>query len=105
MIMKTRKQGSKKTRRALLYYSCFPVFLFSCFQLLQAQPVERITGSPYLASKKPDTLFVMDDSKLSADERVAVQSLQGLLAQYKPKIYRVSDDASLLWLQELQSRY
>ncbi|MDB5282882.1 MAG: GxGYxY sequence motif-containing protein [Bacteroidota bacterium] len=84
----------------------FIVILFILGSLsAHSQYVDRIAGSPYPASRKPDTLFIVDDAKLSEDQQVVVQSLQGLLAQYRPKIYRVSDEGSLMWLSELHSRY
>ena len=77
------------------------------FQLFVAhtQSIDRIENSPYPASRKPDTLFTIDDQKLTAPQQFVIQSLQGLLAQYKPKIYRISDAGSLMWLSELHSRY
>ena len=70
-----------------------------------AQYIDRLQGSPYPSSRRPDTLFIVDDLKLSAPQQFVVQSLQGLLAQYRPKIYRISDAGSLMWLSELHSRY
>src|ERR1700678_3885314 len=80
--------------------------LFSSFICnAQYKYIDRIEGSPYPASRRPDTLFIMDDEKLSAPQRFVVQSLQGRVAQNKPRIYRVSDAGSLMWLSELHSRY
>src|ERR1019366_309705 len=70
-----------------------------------AQYIDRIAGSPYPSSRKPDTLFIIDNAKLSVPQQLVVQSLQGLLARYKPRIYRFSDEGSLMWLSELHSRY
>lgn len=70
-----------------------------------AQYIDRIENSPYPSSRRPDTLFVVDDLKLSPAQQFVVQSLQGILAQYRPKIYRISDEGSLMWLSELHSRY
>lgn len=50
-------------------------------------------------------MYIIDDLKLSPQQQFVIQSLQGILAQYKPKIYRVSDEGSLMWLSELHSRY
>ncbi len=71
----------------------------------RAQYIDRVENSPYPSSRRPDTLFVVDDLKLSASQQFVVQSLQGILAQYKPRIYRISDEGSLMWLSELHSRY
>ena len=81
-----------------------PLILLLCF-VSQAQYIDRIENSPYPSSRRPDTLYVVDDLKLSPPQQFVVQSLQGILAQYRPKIYRVSDEGSLMWLSELHSRY
>ena len=83
-----------------------PVFILGLsFCFTQAQYIDRIENSPYPSSRKPDTLFTIDDQRLSAPQQFAIQSLQGVLAQYRPKIYRISDAGSLMWLSELHSRY
>ena len=83
---------------------CILLTVFSSF-ICSAQYIDRIAGSPYPSSRRPDILFIMDDQKLSAPQQFVIQSLQGLLAQYRPRIYRVSDEGSLMWLSELHSRY
>jgi len=70
-----------------------------------AQYIDRLEGSPYPSSRRPDTLFTIDDTRLSPSQQFVIQSVQGLLAQYRPKIYRISDAGSLMWLSELHSRY
>ena len=82
----------------------FVSVLFSFFAG-HAQYIDRIENSPYPGSRKADTLFVIDDTKLTPQQQFVVQSLQGLLAIYKPKIYRVSDEGSLMWISELTGRY
>ena len=80
--------------------------LFILFALSSsAQHIDRIAGSPYPSSRKPDTLFLIDDTKLSVPQQIVIQSLQGILARHRPKIYRFSDEGSLMWLSELHSRY
>lgn len=67
----------------------------------------RISGSPYPLAVKPDTLFVVDLGYLTNDEILAVESLQGVLAQTKPRIY-VTDgpyDSYTTWLKDLQDHY
>ena len=91
------------------YVSPAKVFFILCLVcsslFSNAQYIDRLEGSPYPSSRRPDTLFVIDDLKLTAPQQFVVQSLQGLLAQYRPKIYRISDAGSLMWLSELHSRY
>ena len=91
------------------YMSSLRTFFLFCLLCLPlfgvAQYIDRLEGSPYPSSRRPDTLFVVDDLRLSAQQQFVVQSLQGLLAQYRPKIYRISDAGSLMWLSELHSRY
>jgi hypothetical protein len=83
------------------------LFLFLALSVLipKAQNIDRISNSPYPSSRRPDTLFIIDDQRLTAPQQFVVQSLQGILAQYRPKIYRISDAGSLMWLSELHSRY
>ncbi len=58
-------------------------------------------------SKQPDTLFVVDESSLSYAEILTVESLQGVLAQTKPRIYMISgtNDAYSAWLSDLERNY
>ena len=84
------------------------IYTFLIFFLVltgHAQYIDRVENSPYPSSRRPDTLFIVDDLKLTAPQQFVIQSLQGILAQYKPKIYRISDEGSLMWLSELHSRY
>lgn len=65
----------------------------------------RITGSPYPVSQKPDTLFIVEDSNFSDSQLLTVQSLMGILAQSKPRIYRSHGTGSSLWLNDLMKDY
>ncbi|MHB1685856.1 MAG: GxGYxYP domain-containing protein [Ignavibacteriaceae bacterium] len=68
----------------------------------------RISGSPYpISPQKPDTLFVIDESKFTDSQVLTIQSLQGLLAQSKPRIYCIqnSNDSYSIWLNDLQKSY
>ncbi|MDR3628223.1 MAG: GxGYxYP family putative glycoside hydrolase [Ignavibacteriaceae bacterium] len=65
----------------------------------------RLQGSPYPVSQKPDTLFVINDNNFSDTELLTIQTLQGILAQTKPRIYRVRGDGYPLWLNDLKSYY
>ncbi len=68
---------------------------------------QRLAGSPYPISQKPDTLFVVDESKLSYTQTLTVESLQGVLAQSKPRIYVIngSSDSYENWLADLVNKY
>lgn len=67
----------------------------------------RISGSPYPMSARPDTLFVMDESSMDYAQILTVESLQGLLAQTKPRIYMISgtNDGYTLALNYLEENY
>jgi hypothetical protein len=65
----------------------------------------RLQGSPYPVSQKPDTVFVIDDNNFSDTELLTIQTLQGVLAQTKPRIYRVRGDGYPLWLSDLKNYY
>ncbi|MDA3853664.1 MAG: GxGYxYP family putative glycoside hydrolase, partial [Bacteroidales bacterium] len=64
-------------------------FLFCILHLtISAQvSIERIDNSPYPFSTVPDSLFLTSES-YSYSEMLALQSLQGVLAQTKPAILR-----------------
>ncbi|MBI9071107.1 MAG: T9SS type A sorting domain-containing protein [Melioribacteraceae bacterium] len=76
----------------------FTEFLFS-------QSISRIPGSPYPVSEKPDTLFKVYDKHLSKSELLTVGTLQGILAQTKPKIFRISSNEYEMWLDDLENNY
>lgn len=65
----------------------------------------RITGSPYPKSSKPDTLYIIEDKYFGNDELIIIQSLQGILAQTKPMIYRVGAGSYPKWLNDLIQNY
>ncbi len=66
----------------------------------------RLAGSPYPASHKPDTLFWVDESSMSATQVLTIESLQGILAQTKPRIYVTNgSDSYLTWLTDMQKNY
>jgi len=60
-----------------------------CFLLtsLFAANIKRIAGSPYPFSTKPDRLYVTSEN-FNYSQKIAVQSLQGILAKTKPEILR-----------------
>jgi len=67
----------------------------------------RIAGSPYPMSARPDTLFIADESQLSYTQTITIESLQGILAQTKPRIYMINGtgDDYYVWLKDLGANY
>ncbi len=72
-----------------------------------ANQPSRISGSPYPVSRKPDTLFVVDESTLTYTQILTVESLQGILAQSRPEIYVINGntDSYAIWLSDLVNTY
>jgi len=69
-------------------FSLFSIML--CFFLsgITAQStIKRIAGSPYPYSTSPDMLYITSET-YSYSERIALQSLQGIIAKTKPEILR-----------------
>ncbi|MDP4197614.1 MAG: GxGYxYP family putative glycoside hydrolase [Bacteroidota bacterium] len=62
-------------------------------------------GSPYPASQRPDTLYRVTDANFSNSQLLTVGTLQGLLAQKKPKIYRSANPTYNIWLDDLKQNY
>lgn len=64
--------------------------LLCCFLsgLTAQSSIKRIPGSPYPYSTPPDLLYVTSESAYSYSEKIALQSLQGVIAQNKPEILR-----------------
>ncbi|MHB2149609.1 GxGYxYP domain-containing protein [Calditrichota bacterium LG25] len=69
-----------------------------------AQP-ERLALSPYPASNRPDKLFIINDRNFSPAQLLTIETLQGVLAQTKPKIYRLANDGDAQWLEDLKNNY
>ena len=67
----------------------------------------RIDNSPYPLSQKPDTLFIVNESNFSDTEVLTIKSLQGILAQSKPRIYCIksSGDSYSAFLSDLKNHY
>ncbi len=78
-------------------------FLFLSFKLC-AQEIERINGSPFPYSSKPDTIYVVYDQNFLNDEVLIIQSLQGILSKTKPSIYRDVGTGSSVWLNNIVDR-
>ena len=96
-------QGSNMQRH--LFSFILALFLTGITTGLYSQQIDRVEGSPYPYSKQPDTLYVVDDTKLDSNQQFVLQSLQGLLARKRPRIYRINNEGSLMWLSEMHSRY
>jgi hypothetical protein len=70
-----------------------------------AQKADRISGSHYPVSVKPDTLYVVTDTNYTESQLLTIQTLQGILAQIKPRIYRISSSAYNVWLNDFKYNY
>lgn len=68
------------------------LFLFLFFSLsfvtIAQQTIQRVEGSPYPYSSAPDKLYLTSETAYSYSQKIAVQSLQGILAKTKPEILR-----------------
>jgi len=105
--------------KLLLFLFIFPIVLcFSCANKsnpasaggnnnIILTPPTRISGSPYPVSQRPDTLFIINESNFTATQLLTIKSLQGILAQTKPRIYCIlnSGDSYSIWLTDLQKNY
>ena len=65
----------------------------------------RISNSPYPVSQTPDKLFVINDANFSVSQRITIGTLQGILAQTEPQIYRVATEGYLTWVNDLKDNY
>ncbi|MAQ32353.1 MAG: hypothetical protein CMD26_06485 [Flavobacteriales bacterium] len=84
----------------------FFLFFLTCFNFAFAQEnISRILNSPFPTSQKPDTLYVIYDQNFSENEILAIQSLQGILSQEKPLIYRDVGTGSSIWINDLIENY
>jgi len=64
--------------------------LLCCFLsgITAQSSIKRIPGSPYPYSTPPDLLYLTSETSYSYSEKIALQSLQGVIAQTKPEILR-----------------
>ncbi len=67
--------------------------------------VQHLPGSPYPASKIPDTLFVVDEAQFTPDQLLVIETLQGVLAQKQPAIYRRIAGGYARWLSDLEKNF
>lgn len=68
----------------------------------------RLAGSPYPVSVKPDTLYVVYSDAFTDEQLLTIGSLQGILAQKKPRIYVLDgtgDSNYKIWLEDLAANY
>jgi len=69
-------------------------------------PPTRVTGSPFPVSQKPDTLYVVDEASFTSAQLITIHTLQGILAQSKPRIYTINGSNYYnVWLADLQKNY
>ncbi len=87
--------------KQLIFFTFYFVGLYSIAQ----SPLNRVEGSPYPSSSQPDTLYVFNDELFSHEELLLLQSIQGLCAKTKPKIYRDKGSGSSIWIQDLADNY
>lgn len=87
---------------------CLPVLTVLALlgaSLSWAQPSPaRLPGSPYPATRMPDTLYAVSDGSWPEGQRLALGTLQGLLARAKPRIYRIPNSWYARWLDDLAGR-
>jgi hypothetical protein len=82
------------------------IFLFLLFYVsVYAQTAPRLDGSPYPVSTKPDTLYVVTDSRYTESQIVTIETLQGVLAQKKPRIYRNPSSIYSVYLNDFKTNY
>ena len=80
----------------------FYIFFLICLHFSFAQEnINRILNSPFPVSQQPDTLYVIYDQNFSENEILSIQSLQGILSQEKPLIYRDVGTGSSIWINDL----
>jgi len=65
----------------------FSLILFFALNLSAQPTIQRVIGSPYPASNAPDKLYLTSEN-YSYSQKIALQSLQGILAKTKPEILR-----------------
>ncbi len=101
-----------KTFATFIFMSSFFLILLSCKDNVNKTDEEkiptvphRIGNSPYPVSQTPDKLFVLNDGNFSTSQRITIETLQGILAQTEPQIYRVATEGYLRWLNDLQNHY
>ncbi|MEC9303865.1 MAG: T9SS type A sorting domain-containing protein [Bacteroidota bacterium] len=82
------------------------LFVFSFANTSYTQEtIERVKDSPFPFSSTPDTLFVIYEDNFSDEEILIIQTLQGILAKEKPKIFRDVGTGSTFWLNDLEENH
>lgn len=71
------------------FLTLISILLCCCFSTLSAQSsIKRIEGSPYPISTPPDVLYLTSESSYTYSQKIALQTLQGIIAKTKPEILR-----------------
>ncbi len=81
------------------------IYLILYSSVVFNQEVNRLEDSPYPSSNTSDSLFICFDDDFTDTELFTLQSLQGILAQTKPIIYRDMGTGSTIWLKDLKDNY
>ncbi|NOY79290.1 MAG: hypothetical protein GXO76_15665 [Calditrichaeota bacterium] len=97
----------KSAKMAVLIFALLTVGCHANKNPLKAEgahtgKVVRLPGSPYPVSQSPQRLFVVDDAQFSRAQILAIETLQGVVAQTRPEIYRVRGPGYARWLQNFQ---
>jgi len=88
-----------------MYKSVFLLIIsFVINSSLFAQEIDRIEGSIFSYSQKPDTIFVVYDDNFNEEEILIIQTLQGIISKEKPAIYRDVGTGSSIWINDLISK-
>ena len=81
------------------------VFLFNINLLIAQNVIDRIFSSSFPSSTIPDTLFVIEENNFTAEEKLIIQTVQGILSKSKPKLFRDVGTGSTVWLNDLEENY
>jgi hypothetical protein len=80
------------------------LLIFITYIAIYAQSAARLDGSPYPVSTIPDTLYAISDN-YSQSQMLTIETLQGVLAQTKPRIFRITNSSYTIWLDDLKNNY
>jgi hypothetical protein len=87
----------KSTQLSILVLLILEFLPSNCFS-------QRIEGSPYPFSQTPTELFVLGEN-FNVSEILTIETLQGVLAQSNPQIYRIIGSGYQMWIQDLIDNY
>jgi len=85
----------------------FLIFFLFLFPIYYSKSASRIKESPYPVSSIPNTIFIIDEGKcggFTAEQNIALESLQGIIGQIQPQIYRISSNfpSSSKWIDYIK---